>query len=120
MRLCLTPTRGPRIHGERSNNGAVGNGGLDNSGAKNREKGERNNQRGVAGDKKLKPCRGLVNSARHDYHKRVRTRRPTKIRGQPPRMTRREARESALLRECKATTGGENERLRQHRIGDFR
>ena len=53
MRLCLTPTLGPRIHGERSNNGAVGNGGLDNSGAKNREKGERNNQRGVAGDKNL-------------------------------------------------------------------
>src|SRR5262245_12896606 len=65
MRLCLTPMT-PRIHGERSNNGAVGNGGLNNRGAKNREKGERNNQRGVVGDKKLKPCRGFVNSARHD------------------------------------------------------
>src|SRR5215510_14358880 len=54
MRLCLTPTRGPRIHGERSNNGVVGNGGLDNSGAKNGENGERNNQRGVAGDEILK------------------------------------------------------------------
>jgi len=54
IRLTLTPTRGPRIHGERSNNGVVGNGGLDNSGAKNGENGERNNQRGVAGDEILK------------------------------------------------------------------
>ena len=53
MLLSLTPTRGHRIPGERSNNGVVGSGGLDNSGAKNGEKGERNSQRGVAGAKNL-------------------------------------------------------------------
>ena len=51
----LIQMRGHRIPGERSNN-RVGSGGLDHSGAKNGENGERNNQRGVAGDKKLKTC----------------------------------------------------------------
>src|SRR5262245_29655578 len=53
LRMLLSPTqtRGHRTPGERSNNGVVGSGGLDNSDAKNREKGERNNQRGAAGDK---------------------------------------------------------------------
>src|SRR4051794_15381976 len=55
MRLCLTRTRGPRIHGERSNNGVVGSGGLDNSGANHGENGERNNQRGAAGGKNNYP-----------------------------------------------------------------
>src|SRR5262245_18508638 len=60
MLLSLTPTRGHRIPGERSNNGVVGSGGLHTSGAKNREIGERNSQRGVAGANYLVLPRAVV------------------------------------------------------------